>query len=148
MEAISSVSLFIAWTGFPMSVGFSSSSPLGAGGEFSTRRLQDGTSTRAVARRLDVSQHNLRTWSRSQEAVTRGELDRPEGPQPVSRTHGCCFVPGGTGRAPQDDLQSETGVMRPQGVPWWSLCSPTSTLELHWLENTRIGFPQMRAGSP
>ena len=62
--------------------------------------LQDGTSTRAVARRFDVSPSTIsRTWRRFQETGRAlGELDRAvEGPKPISRTDIGCFVQGGTG---------------------------------------------------
>ena len=56
--------------------------------------LQDGTSTRSVARRFDVSpaQSPEHGGDSRRQAVTLGELDRAvEGPQPISRTDICCL---------------------------------------------------------
>lgn len=61
--------------------------------------LQDGTSTR-VDLIWCVSQSPQRGRDSRGQAITLRELDRAvDGPQTISRTDVCCFVPGGTGWA-------------------------------------------------
>ena len=58
--------------------------------------LQDGTSTRAAARRFNVSP-STNSGDFRRLVVILGELDRAvEGPQPLSKTDTCSFVQGGT----------------------------------------------------
>ena len=108
MEAISSFSLLISLTGFPLVLALARVIiTTGSMRQFLNptevaqivQLLQDGTSTHAVARRLCVpAQSPEHEGDSRRQAVTLGELDRAvEGPQPISRTDICCFVQGGTG---------------------------------------------------